>query len=1565
MKDLRQLVRRSGLLASGKRRRRVLDSRRADAMNRRLRSETLEKRNLLAGGILASQNFNPYDVNDDGMISVRDALGVVNFLARGQGAEGEQGGLTSSSNGAPNFHYDVNGDSEITASDALGVINALARAEGAPSVTPIELTLSEDDSPTVFNLLQGQAAMSGTLSGVLLKEITIEGDINVVTNDALFLLNGYNPGAPLPQTLTATQSPSGFPQVLGQVLPEVFSELNDGESSTVKIVYDVVESSGDSSENTATIVIEGVTDKEVEYLLTVRDLDDKEIAPVNGVVSVGVDQEVYLQVAYEDLRSASLGTDIGAFQLITNLTFDNASLITPVLYESQKVELKGSFRPSTNGVRFSIPDPAPVQNPGPLVYEKLAGQLEGKNLAALLTEALEQFGYDSSQYRMDEDGNAQRVTFIGLGNQDVPDITFDVLDSNGNPDTGGFVSGEVTVTPALLPDGSPNSDAVPYSIDFRSNSFDSSPDGFGEAFYKILLSGDGGSYDPNAGGENQGGFIAVGGLGGIPGQGGGIPELGEFGEPFDSFSLKVKVNAPEVDVMASIEAASTENEFLLLYGYDNQRIADNVLAETVEGGLGQELGNANNGVATLTLSTKTPNELPIVTEEVAATFIETDPEGSVDLLQFASDPDGDDADLSVAGLTLETGNGSGITQNGNTLTVNPSSYRFLNDNETAVVVYNYDVVDVRGGTVAQKATITITGVTDPNLRPSIELDQSFTIAENTTAPTPVGTVVASDPDEGDTLTFSIVSGNTGDAFEIDSSTGELRVKTNSAIDFEVNPKFDLGIQVADNGGLTDTQTVTVNLTDVNEVPVINDQSFSVNETAPQGTVFGTIAATDPEGAGLTFTVTAGDNGDIISVSETGELSVATDQLIPETQVVFTVQVSDGTNAASADITVNVTDVPQPPTVNDQTFDVDENSPVDTVVGKVVANDPDGDPLTYVITDGNAAGKFGIDANTGDITVAGSLDFETESTYVLTVRVSDPGDLNATAIITINVNNLNEAPTVENQVFSVAENVESGTLVGTIQANDPDGTSLTYTATGGSGLGVFNVDSASGEVITVGSLDFEATSQYALNVTVSDGSLSDTAVITINVTNVNETPIAGDPIEVSFSEQDDPGTVDLLTGSSDPDGGDVLTVADLNVVSGNAGGITQDGNSLLVDPSFYGFLLNNQTETVVYSFLIKDAAGASVAQSATIRITGFNDPPNARDDNRTAVVDQVVTINVLENDDPGDGESGSDSISLVSATLTSDPSNVISFDVNLAAGEVTITPALDFEGDVTFEYVIQDEGEKTATANGKVTYRRFEPSTISGLVFEDHLENGIDVVLNGADEIRNGVKDIDEVGFAGLVVELYSAADANVLGEEVRMSTMTDVTGAYQFDSLPPGEFELTLVDPPGVDLIGDDDKVVTFRGSMEGVLKLSSAQEIVREVSIEDPLGGETITGIDWHIVDKGAAFDTNNLLSSNYDNLDENDNPKGVFALLDKDGNQVFVGVTGGFAGVGMVKVTYDKANDEALLEVLNEVGTQTRVLADDEFELTEGDKIQVFGGLDDLFADSEDGGGGLLSSS
>ena len=88
---------------------------------------------------------------------------------------------------------------------------------------------------------------------------------------------------------------------------------------------------------------------------------------------------------------------------------------------------------------------------------------------------------------------------------------------------------------------------------------------------------------------------------------------------------------------------------------------------------------------------------------------------------------------------------------------------------------------------------------------------------------------------------------------------------------------------------------------------------------------------------------------------------------------------------------------------------------------LTATDPDAGPtLTYAITAGNGAGKFGINPSTGQLTVAGALDFETTNTYALTVQVSD-GALTGTATVTVSVTNVNEAPSIANQTRSVVEN----------------------------------------------------------------------------------------------------------------------------------------------------------------------------------------------------------------------------------------------------------------------------------------------------------------------------------------------------------------------------------------------------------------------------------------------------------------------------------------------------------------------------------------------------------------
>lgn len=87
---------------------------------------------------------------------------------------------------------------------------------------------------------------------------------------------------------------------------------------------------------------------------------------------------------------------------------------------------------------------------------------------------------------------------------------------------------------------------------------------------------------------------------------------------------------------------------------------------------------------------------------------------------------------------------------------------------------------------------------------------AFTVSENLTGGTSVGTVTASEVDPGQSIQYSIVSGNTLGAFSIDSTTGEIT--TTMALDFESTPVFHLMVQVSDNNSTPLASSVPVTIT---------------------------------------------------------------------------------------------------------------------------------------------------------------------------------------------------------------------------------------------------------------------------------------------------------------------------------------------------------------------------------------------------------------------------------------------------------------------------------------------------------------------------------------------------------------------------------------------------------------------------------------------------------------------------------------------------------------------------------------------------------------------------------
>jgi hypothetical protein len=306
------------------------------------------------------------------------------------------------------------------------------------------------------------------------------------------------------------------------------------------------------------------------------------------------------------------------------------------------------------------------------------------------------------------------------------------------------------------------------------------------------------------------------------------------------------------------------------------------------------------------------------------------------------------------------------------------------------------------------------------------------VAENATN---VTTVVASDVDAGSSVTYSITGGADAALFSIVASSGVLRFT--SAQNFE-NPQ-DVGanrdyevIVTASDGSLTDSQTLTVRITNVDEAPAItsNEGGASAEISVAEGTTtVTTVTATDPDaGATLVYSISGGVDSALFSIDRnTGVLSFRTspDFEAPQDQggnnvYNLVVAVSDGRLFDTQSLVVTVTDVAEPanqaPVISSDgggetaALSVAEGA---TAVTTVVATDPDAeDSVSYSLLASADSDLFAIDAATGVLTFIAAPDFEApqdegmDNVYAVLVAASD-GTLTDTQSITVTVTDVSD------------------------------------------------------------------------------------------------------------------------------------------------------------------------------------------------------------------------------------------------------------------------------------------------------------------------------------------------------------------------------------------------------------------------------------------------------------------------------------------------------------------------------------------------------------------------------
>ncbi len=243
------------------------------------------------------------------------------------------------------------------------------------------------------------------------------------------------------------------------------------------------------------------------------------------------------------------------------------------------------------------------------------------------------------------------------------------------------------------------------------------------------------------------------------------------------------------------------------------------------------------------------------------------------------------ADAVVGTLSnTDTGGTYVYTLVASTRAVDNGSFTILGTSLRLIAPADYEMkrsysiqIKVSDGTYNFVKRFTIS-VDDVNEAPSAS-DDTFSVAENSTNGTTVGTVVARDPDfvrPPVVLAYAITGGNTGDVFAINSTTGAITVA--GTLDYETTASYSLMVTVTEGGSipLSGTATITITVTDVNEHAPVFARGTTTVDVAEGTTVATTVVAMDADtGQTVTFTLTGGADENLFSISQTGELTFNT------------------------------------------------------------------------------------------------------------------------------------------------------------------------------------------------------------------------------------------------------------------------------------------------------------------------------------------------------------------------------------------------------------------------------------------------------------------------------------------------------------------------------------------------------------------------------------------------------------------------------------------------------------------------------------------------------------------
>lgn len=373
-----------------------------------------------------------------------------------------------------------------------------------------------------------------------------------------------------------------------------------------------------------------------------------------------------------------------------------------------------------------------------------------------------------------------------------------------------------------------------------------------------------------------------------------------------------------------------------------------------------------------------------------------------------------------------------------------------------------------------------------NLPIEILTAQTDSISEFADIGTPCGLVEAKD--ENDTVTYDIINTN---EFNINPSTGVIT--SNTLLDYETQKEYLLTVRITSTDGSTKDTNLTIYVKNENEPVHINDETFTVPENV-KDTIIGKVEGKDDDREPVKYSLRDSNDYHIDSISGNITIKTPLDYEKKKTDTLIVYATTDNGDKDSAIVIINVVNVNGSPVLQpNDTLNVPENCK-NCEVGKVVAIDPDKDPITYTIKEPG----FTIDTN-GIIKVTNPLDYEKTPVVTITVIAKDTSGASDTSTYKIKVTDVNEPVHTKDTTCSVKENYTGNVckIVGT----DEDKTKPTFIITDTTN---YKIDST-GKLVIIKPIDYEKKTKDTIKVIVTDGTFYDTSKVIIKVIDEYEIP----------------------------------------------------------------------------------------------------------------------------------------------------------------------------------------------------------------------------------------------------------------------------------------------------------------------------------------------------------------------------------------------------------------------------------------------------------------------------